>query len=163
MKRNTNIPGRRVRRLMVVLVAATLMVACGGSRATPAPTPSAAGSWVYPNGDLANTRNALGSTISSANVSKLEQAWSFHLPGNGGCAKLCGVQGYGFLAANPIVSHGVVYIQDLNSNVYALALASGSLKWEFTANAPCRPRQSRPARAGSLSSSGPGRWASFTR
>jgi outer membrane protein assembly factor BamB len=69
-------------------------------------------------------------------VSKLAQAWAFKLPGAGTCAQLCGVQGYGFLATNPIVSDGVVYIQDLSSNVYALALASGALKWEYHANAP---------------------------
>jgi len=92
--------------------------------------------WLYPNGDLANTRDAIGSTITLANVSKLAQAWSFQLPGAVTCAPLCGVQGYGSLAAAPIVVNGVVYIQDLDSNVYALALTSGALKWEYTVNAP---------------------------
>lgn len=135
-----SLSGRTGLRVAVVLVmTSVLMAACTTSK-PPAP-PAASGTWPYPNGDLANTRNAPGSTISSANVSKLAQAWTFTLPGNGLpgtgiCTQLCGVQGYGFLAANPIVSRGLVYIQDLNSNVYALALASGNLKWEYQANAP---------------------------
>jgi hypothetical protein len=39
-----------------------------------AATPS--GSWPYPNGDLANTRDAAGSVITTVNVSKLKEAWS---------------------------------------------------------------------------------------
>ena len=127
--------GRVGHRIVVALVTASvLMAACATSK--PPTRPSASGSWLYPNGDLANTRNAPGATISSANVSKLKQAWTFNLPGAAPCEQLCGVQGYGFLAANPIVSQGVVYIQDLDSNVYALALASGNLLWEYEVNAP---------------------------
>jgi outer membrane protein assembly factor BamB len=40
------------------------------------------------------------------------------------------------LTANPIVQNGVVYIQDLDSNVYALALATGKLDWEYQCNQP---------------------------
>ena len=29
------------------------------------------------------------------------------------------------------MTHGVVYLQDLGDNVYALALATGKLKWEY--------------------------------
>ena len=47
-----------------------------------------------------------------------------------------GLRGSGSLAANPIVPGGVVYIQDLDSNVYALSLASGALEWEYLRNAP---------------------------
>jgi outer membrane protein assembly factor BamB len=36
------------------------------------------------------------------------------------------------------VVNGVVYIQDLNSNVYALALATGRLKWEYELNTPMK-------------------------
>jgi outer membrane protein assembly factor BamB len=36
------------------------------------------------------------------------------------------------------VHDGVVYIQDLDSNVYALALATGKLEWEYQCNEPER-------------------------
>jgi outer membrane protein assembly factor BamB len=42
------------------------------------------------------------------------------------------------LAATPIVEAGVVYLQDLDSNVYALALGSGKLVWEYRCDAPER-------------------------
>ena len=69
------------------LAAVSLLLAACGSASTPAGTTvtnpkaaSPAGSWPYPNGDLANTRDAAGSTISSANVAGLQQAWTFRLP-----------------------------------------------------------------------------------
>ncbi len=128
-------------------VCSLLIAACGGTKTaaskaacktvtmgTAAPAAGAVGFWPYSNADLANTRVAPGSTISSANVSRLEMAWSFKLTGTGAA----GVAGSGSLAANPIVEDGVVYLQDLDSNVYALALASGKLEWEYQCNAPER-------------------------
>ncbi|MDQ2812864.1 MAG: PQQ-binding-like beta-propeller repeat protein [Actinomycetota bacterium] len=86
-----------------------------------------AGSWLYANGDLGNTRDAAGATISSANVTGLQQAWTFKLP----ASLVTSGPGFGSLAATPIVAHGVVYLQDLGNNVYALALATGKLQWEY--------------------------------
>lgn len=132
---------------VVVLLSAcsSLIAACGGDRpvaAKPAcqtvttrlaaSTAGASGSWPYSNADLANTRDASDSTISSANVSRLEPAWAFKLSGTAAA----GVGGSGSLAATPIVQGGVVYLQDLDSNVYALALTSGALEWEYLCNAP---------------------------
>jgi outer membrane protein assembly factor BamB len=57
----------------------------------------------------------------------LKKAWSFTLTGNA----TKNVGGYGTLAATPIVVNGVVFIQDLHSNVYALSLATGQLKWSY--------------------------------
>jgi outer membrane protein assembly factor BamB len=126
-----------VRRAAAALVAAGLLAAgCSsgpaGSTASNPKAPKPAGSWPYPNGDLANTRVAAGSVISSANVSRLRQAWSFKLTGSAVHA----APTYGSLAAAPVVTNGVVYMQDLNANVYALSLASGKLKWEYQANSP---------------------------
>jgi alcohol dehydrogenase (cytochrome c) len=67
-------------------------------------------------------------------VSKLRQAWTFKLTG----AAAVGVGRSGSLAANPIVEGGVVYLQDLDSNVYALAFGSGKLDWEYECDAPER-------------------------
>jgi alcohol dehydrogenase (cytochrome c) len=100
--------------------------------ASASTTATASGSWPYSNGDLANTREATGSTISSANVSKLKQAWTFKLTGK--AAK--GVSPYGALSSNPIVEDGVVYFQDLDSDVYAIALATGRLRWEYQCEQP---------------------------
>jgi len=90
----------------------------------------AEGSWPYPNGNLANTRVASNSSISIANVHTLRKAWTFRITGK--AAK--SLQHYGSLAATPVVVDGVVYIQDLYSNVYALSLANGALKWKYEVN-----------------------------
>ncbi|MGZ4306119.1 MAG: outer membrane protein assembly factor BamB family protein [Solirubrobacteraceae bacterium] len=97
-------------------------------------SPSTSGSWPYPNANLANTRDAPDSTISATNVSTLAPAWTFKLTGKAAA----GEGAYGSLAANPVVQGGVVYLQDLDSNVYALALGSGTLDWEYRCNAPER-------------------------
>ncbi|MBV9803850.1 MAG: PQQ-binding-like beta-propeller repeat protein, partial [Solirubrobacterales bacterium] len=99
------------------------------------------GAWLYPNGDLANTRDATGSTISAANVSRLSPAWTFKLSGKAAV----GVRPYGSLTSNPIVENGVVYVQDLDSNIYALSLATGELEWEYRCN---QPEKSGPGRNG---------------
>jgi glucose dehydrogenase len=78
--------------------------------------------------------DAPDSTISSANVSRLVPAWTFKLTGNAAA----GVTPYGSLAAAPVVQDGVVYLQDLDANVYALALATGKLEWKRQFNAPER-------------------------
>jgi alcohol dehydrogenase (cytochrome c) len=116
-----------------------LAAACSGSSPQPASTtfPGAAapsGSWPYPNGDIANTRNAPDSAISAANVSTLREAWTFKLTGTAAA----GVSEVGSLTAPPVVQHGVVFLQDEDANVYALALATGKLKWEYQVNLPER-------------------------
>jgi alcohol dehydrogenase (cytochrome c) len=112
-------------------------VAAGCSSGPPPPVTKAfagaatpAGSWPYPNGDLANTRDAAGSAISSANVAKLREAWTFKLAGTAATS----VSYAGSLAAAPVVADGTVYLQDLYANVYAISLATGTLKWEYQAN-----------------------------
>jgi alcohol dehydrogenase (cytochrome c) len=115
----------RVVVLTTLLLASALVSATSGAGGT---SPS----WPYSNGDLSNSRNALTSTITAANVSKLKKLWSFTLTGKA----TKNVGGYGTLAANPIVENGVVYMQDLSSNVYALSLATGHLLWKYQLNLP---------------------------
>ena len=122
---------------MGLLVAVSVLAAACTS--TPAPSATvfagaaaASGSWPYPNGNLANTRVAAGSVISSANVSQLREAWSFRLTGEAAA----GVGSTGSFAAAPVVAGGVVYIQDLDCNVYALSLATGKLLWSHMVNTP---------------------------
>jgi glucose dehydrogenase len=139
--------GRATLSLVVLVATGLLVTACGSSSSTdgchlrgavaasnPAASATAApsGSWPYSNADLANTRLAPGSAISAANVSGLEQAWAFKLAGKAAV----GVPPYGSLVSNPIVDAGVVYVQDIESNVYALGLATGSPRWEYVCNQP---------------------------
>jgi alcohol dehydrogenase (cytochrome c) len=127
-------------RVFVVVIALVWMtvVAAAFSGSSPAPTstafPGAAvptGSWPYPNGDIANTRDAPESAISAANVSRLREAWVFKLVG-----KAAAGVAVGSLTAPPVVADGVVYLQDEDANVYALVLATGKLKWEYQVNLP---------------------------
>jgi alcohol dehydrogenase (cytochrome c) len=118
------------------VAAVLLAAACSSSQ--PSATTSTfggaarpSGTWAYPNGNLENTRVA-DTTISSANVSSLREAWSFHLTGKAAA----GVNGAGSFAAAPVVVNGVVYQQDLDANVYAISLATGKLRWEYPVNVP---------------------------
>src|SRR5690349_5443517 len=61
----------------------------------------------YPNGDLRNTRRT-GGPISTKTVKQLENAWSRPIDGAGN---------YGSYAATPVIDKGVIYSQDLASNV----------------------------------------------
>ena len=158
-------PRRFTLGLALLCALGSLVAGCGGSgTATPSTacktlttaaassgpetaSPNSEGAWLDSNGNLANTRVAIGSNIASANVSKLTQAWSFKL---GGKAAI-GVRPYGSLTANPIVEDGVVYLQDLDSNVYALSLATGKLRWEYQCN---QPEQSGPGPNGVALSGG---------
>lgn len=121
----------------MAVTTASLAAACSSSGSAPPPATTTfhgaavpSGSWAYPNGDLANTRDAAGSAITSANVSKLREAWTFKLAGTAAA----GVNKAGAFAAAPVVVNGVIYIQDLDCNVYAVSLATGKLKWEYTVN-----------------------------
>jgi outer membrane protein assembly factor BamB len=119
---------RWTQSLVLLTVAALASVSAFDNAALATNTSS--GSWPYSNGDLSNSRDAVGSTITLANVSTLKEAWSFVLTGK----STQNVGGYGTLAANPIVVNGVVYMQDLHSNVYALSLATGKLEWSYFVN-----------------------------
>jgi outer membrane protein assembly factor BamB len=89
--------------------------------------PSATSSaWRLPNGDLSNTRRALGSSITSANVNSLGVAWTMPLTAS---------SIYGSFAANPVVDDGgTVYLQDLDSNVFAVDGKSGRVLWTHPYN-----------------------------
>jgi alcohol dehydrogenase (cytochrome c) len=79
-----------------------------------------------PNIDLASTRQAT-SKIDGSNVAELEEAWSLPIKGE---------STYGSYASTPIISKGVIYSQDLASNVQAISLESGEVQWEKTFEDP---------------------------
>jgi alcohol dehydrogenase (cytochrome c) len=131
-----------------VIATCTAIGGCGGSnkssaagcrathststQATTAPAgssdPSAAAAWTLPGGNLQNTRDVT-SSIDSANVATLGVAWCVPIG-----ASSAGVTD-GF-ATTPVVVHGVVYVQDLKSNVMAIRLATGQVLWTHNYNSP---------------------------
>jgi outer membrane protein assembly factor BamB len=95
----------------------------GGTASVGVPPPEWAanvGAWPSHDDGLSNTRANLRSEIDAADVSKLEKRWSFRLPYAGS---------YGAFTSNPIVAGGVVYLEDPDSDVFALRLATGKLVW----------------------------------
>lgn len=90
--------------------------------APPEVRDAAEADWPVAHNNYRNTREADGAEINASNVADLGVAWSRGVAMPPELA-------FGVLAANPIVIDGVVYIQDLNSNVYALDLESGETVW----------------------------------
>ncbi|MBF6620743.1 MAG: PQQ-binding-like beta-propeller repeat protein [Patulibacter sp.] len=80
----------------------------------------------YPNGDLRNMRRTRG-PITTKTVKRLEQAWSHPIDGAGN---------YGSYAATPVIDKGVIYSQDLASNVEAIDLKTGETLWRTAYNLP---------------------------
>ena len=76
--------------------------------------------WPAPNQNVANTRVASSSKIDSGNVDRLGIAWTVPIEGGGT---------FGNYASTPVIADGVVYTQDLTSNVKAIDLKTGDVKW----------------------------------
>jgi alcohol dehydrogenase (cytochrome c) len=113
------------RWLAAVLPAlAILATACAPS--LPGTGSALPADWPQANHDLANTRTAAGSPISSGNVKQLGVNWTL---------KVTGVSQFGAIATAPIVVGTTVYFEDLKSNVYAVDLGTGKLLWQKTYNA----------------------------
>jgi len=111
--------------LLAVALFALAVAGCGGSSSDSGEEVSFTGSG-YPGVDAANTRNAK-STIDSSNVSSLSVAWK---------AKIPGVSNFGSYASTPVIDKGVIYSQDLASNVQALSLDSGEVLWNASFEQP---------------------------
>src|SRR5687768_9830680 len=79
--------------------------------------------WAYENYDLNATRDVAGTSISTANIDQLGDAWMF--PINAGGA-------FGSLTANPTIVGDVIFIQDSRANVYALDKETGEQIWANT-------------------------------
>ena len=116
-------PRRRVARPWSA-VAFVLCVAAFAGCGTDAHQPDAATTssrWTLPNADAANTRFAEG-PIDSSSVSRLRVSWKLPLTG-----------GY---ATTPVFADGVAYLQTLNSDVFAIDLDSGRVRWTVRFNDP---------------------------
>jgi len=108
-------------------VIAGVALATTSAGAPPPEYASLTDAWPAHNYDLSNSRDTTHSNINSSNVAQLHPVWKFKIPGTGV---------FGNYASTPVVQNGVVYIQDLNSNVYALDQATGKLKWKHMFNSP---------------------------
>jgi outer membrane protein assembly factor BamB len=106
---------------LVVVVAAVVSL----HSSSPAESSLLTGSG-YPNVNTSNTRY-IGGPINSSNVSKLEVAWSLPLTSR---------SEYGSYSSAPIIAGGVVFSQDLDSNVQAINLKTGKVIWTKTYESP---------------------------
>jgi outer membrane protein assembly factor BamB len=84
------------------------------------------GETALPNVDAASTRQVSG-PIDRESVEKLKVAWAVPVTGR---------STYGSYASTPVVSGGVVYSQDLESNVQAIEQATGNVLWEKKYESP---------------------------
>jgi glucose dehydrogenase len=99
--------------LLVLAVAAVALSSSGSSENV-----SFTGSG-DPNGNLSNTRNVV-SSIEGLNVAQLKVAWTLPITSK---------SQYGSYSSTPIISGGVIYSQDLSSNVQAISLKTGKVLW----------------------------------
>jgi outer membrane protein assembly factor BamB len=123
---------RLSRRVLLLSGLALVLVSCGGGnksgvpKGAPSELSSFSGEWPAPNQDLGNRRVAT-SKIDSGNVNQLGVAWTIPISGSGT---------FGNYASTPIVADSVAYTQDLTSNVKAIDLQTGQVKWTKDYNAP---------------------------
>jgi outer membrane protein assembly factor BamB len=109
----------------VVVVAIVVVLILALHSSAPAESALLTGSG-YPNVDTSNTR-FLGGPINSSTVASLQVAWTLPLRSK---------SEYGSYSSTPIISNGVVFSQDLDSNVQAIDLATGKVIWTKTYESP---------------------------
>ena len=103
------------------------------TEATPAPSEFPAippefateTNWPIEGGDLKATRVAAGTSISTGTISDLGLAWTMPVDAPGM---------FGALTANPVIVDGVIYLQTGVSDVFAIELETGNVKWQKTYN-----------------------------
>lgn len=113
--------------VLALAIGALVVAGCGSSSSSS----SSSGDHNFtgdgpPNIDLAGNREAK-SQINSGNVSQLKEAWSIPVEGQGI---------YGSYASTPVIVNGVIYSQDLESNVSAIDLESGDVLWDTKFESP---------------------------
>lgn len=87
----------------------------------------AAKGWTLPGRDYANSRSVQSARISTRTIADLDVAWSTPLPGR---------FAFGNASTTPLIIGDTVYLQDLLSNVWAIALEDGSVRWTHTYGLP---------------------------
>lgn len=117
--------GARTALPAAALLAVLALAGCGSSSSSSGEGASLTGSG-YPGVDAANTRHVDGE-IDSSNVSSLAEAWT---------APIRGSSNFGSYASTPVIDKGVIYSQDLGSNVEALNLENGEVLWHTSFEQP---------------------------
>jgi outer membrane protein assembly factor BamB len=102
-----------------VLIGLLLLAGCGGGSSSGGSGDLSFTGSGYPGSDTANTRH-VGGPIDRASSPSLKVAWTLPLTAE---------STYGAYSSTPIVSKGVIYSQDLASNVQAISLEDGSVQW----------------------------------
>jgi outer membrane protein assembly factor BamB len=106
---------------VVALVAISLLGGCE-------PRTVRDGTWLLPNAHLSGTRSAAAARIDTGNVAHLRVRWRFRLRGHPGFS--------GIFASTPVADRDTVYVQDLESNVFALRGSTGRVRWTTRFEAP---------------------------
>jgi outer membrane protein assembly factor BamB len=113
---------RKPLAVALVLFAGLLLLAgCGGSSSSS----SSSGSEVdftgsgYPGVDTSNSRY-VGGPINRSTTPSMKVAWKLPLTAE---------STFGAYASTPVISKGVIYSQDLESNVQAISLEDGEVLW----------------------------------
>nr|WP_042180063.1 PQQ-binding-like beta-propeller repeat protein [Kibdelosporangium sp. MJ126-NF4]CTQ88557.1 Quino(hemo)protein alcohol dehydrogenase, PQQ-dependent (EC 1.1.99.8) [Kibdelosporangium sp. MJ126-NF4] len=112
---------RAVTAIAVTVLAATTVTSANAGQDAEIAGCGWRSSWAQPNADYAGTR-AVPSPISSSTVRHLRPAWTVPI-------KAPTDRWPGSYATTPVVANGVVYTQDLDSNVYAIDLRTGRQLW----------------------------------
>jgi outer membrane protein assembly factor BamB len=97
------------------------------STPVPAEVAQHAGDWPVVQGNLQATRAAVNSPINSSTVANLKVAWTTPVTSSGT---------FSAMTATPVVIDQVVYLQDMQSNVYAYDRATGKQLWRTDYNVP---------------------------
>lgn len=87
-----------------------------------------AAGWPVAQGNLQATRAATNSPINGSNIGKLAVAWTTPITTSGT---------FSAITATPVVIDQVVYLQDMQSNVFALDRTTGKQLWRTDYNVPC--------------------------
>lgn len=110
--------------LPLILLAILILPAWAVDSAAPPEVINYSNDWPLPNKDYSNTRAAIAVDfgINSSNINSLRIAWHYPITGEA--------------ASNPLILGDTVYFQDLKSNITALDMTNGSVKWKKDYNLP---------------------------
>jgi glucose dehydrogenase len=126
-----------------VAVVGLVLAACSsGSTTSPSPATAAttgrapatvppevarsSAQWPLPGRDYDNSRAQPRAEITTATIDRLSPAWSVPLPGSAA---------FGNISSTPLILDGTVYVQDLRSNVRAIDLDTGTVRWTHHSDA----------------------------